>query len=75
MAKVANFLIKEKGALCKAFFVPEGTRISTQKLQAVCEYWELVGPNTMIACDAGEQLVVQVRPYGHRPRIGGRGVQ
>lgn len=26
----------------------------------------------LLACGAGEQLVVQVRPYGHRPRIGGR---
>lgn len=26
----------------------------------------------MIACEAGEQLVVQVRPYGHQPNVGGR---
>ena len=29
-------------------------------------------PPLMIACDAGEQLVVQVRPYGHQASVGGR---
>ena len=52
-ALVSSFLVKEKGCVCQALFVPNGTRLTAPKLQALVAQWKMPGPSTLLSCDAG----------------------
>ena len=53
-ALVAQFFVKESGALAEILFVPNGIRLGGPKLKDFFEkQWKLAAPSTMLSCDAG----------------------
>jgi len=51
--KVAEMTFKESGRTCGVCFVPDGSRLNTQKLQGLVDQWKLAMPNTIISSDGG----------------------